>query len=155
MTSWLACQGDNNLDHLPALKLAPHYAEGWTAFVEGCMRHSSYAAVDHTGSLCHAQVTKLHHGLEEAINTNTQLLADSSARQVELKAKEDELAGLRVEILKVIKVGLATAAVQRSCPATASQALNPMQSQGPPVTWLSELLPAASTLEGRHRVNQC
>jgi len=50
------------------------------------------------------QVTKLHHDLEEAIHTNTQLLADSSARQVELRSKEDELAGLRVEILKVIKV---------------------------------------------------
>lgn len=49
-------------------------------------------------------MTKLHHDLEEAIHTNTQLLADSSARQVELKGKEDELAGLRVEILKVIKV---------------------------------------------------
>lgn len=52
------------------------------------------------------QVTKLHHDLEEAIHTNTQLLADSSARQVELKGKEEELAGLRVEILKVIKVRL-------------------------------------------------
>lgn len=50
------------------------------------------------------KVTKLHHDLEEAIHTNTQLLADSSARQVELRSKEDELAGLRVEILKVIKV---------------------------------------------------
>lgn len=52
------------------------------------------------------QVSKLHHDLEEAIHTNTQLLADSSARQVELKSKEEELAGLRVEILKVIKVSL-------------------------------------------------
>jgi hypothetical protein len=51
------------------------------------------------------QVTKLHHDLEEAIHTNTQLLADSSARQVELRSKEEELAGLKVEILKVIKVG--------------------------------------------------
>jgi hypothetical protein len=50
------------------------------------------------------QVTKLHHDLEEAIHTNTQLLADSSARQVELRSKEEELAGLKVEILKVIKV---------------------------------------------------
>lgn len=52
------------------------------------------------------QVSKLHHDLEEAIHTNTQLLADSSACQVELKSKEEELAGLRVEILKVIKVSL-------------------------------------------------
>lgn len=52
------------------------------------------------------QVSKLHHDLEEAIHTNTQLLADSSARQVELKAKEDELAALRVDITKVIKVCL-------------------------------------------------
>lgn len=56
------------------------------------------------GCCCCLQVTKLHHDLEEAIHTNTQLLADSSARQVELKSKEDELTGLRVEILKVIKV---------------------------------------------------
>lgn len=53
---------------------------------------------------CAGQVTKLHHDLEEAIHTNSQLLADSSARQVELRSKEEELAGLRVEILKVIKV---------------------------------------------------
>jgi hypothetical protein len=52
------------------------------------------------------QVSKLHHDLEEAIHTNTQLLADSSARQVELKSKDEELAGLRVEMLKVIKVNL-------------------------------------------------
>lgn len=56
------------------------------------------------GHRCFVQVSKLHHDLEEAIHTNTQLLADSSAHQVELKAKEEELTGLRVEILKVIKV---------------------------------------------------
>lgn len=51
------------------------------------------------------QVSKLHHDLEEAVHTNTQLLADSSAKQVELKGKEDELAALRVEMAKVVKVG--------------------------------------------------
>jgi hypothetical protein len=61
-------------------------------------------AAPEKGSRVCMQVTKLHHDLEEAIHTNTQLLADSSARQVELKGKEEELAGLRVEILKVIKV---------------------------------------------------
>jgi hypothetical protein len=61
------------------------------------------------------QVTKLHHDLEEAIHTNTQLLADSSACQVELKGKEDELAALRVEILKVIKVRAQGICASRCC----------------------------------------
>jgi hypothetical protein len=49
-------------------------------------------------------VSKLHHDLEEAVHTNTQLLADSSSRQVELRGKEEELAALRVEMAKVVKV---------------------------------------------------
>ena len=42
------------------------------------------------------QVGRLHHTLEEHIHANTQLLADNSQRQVEIKAKEDEIRALRV-----------------------------------------------------------
>lgn len=59
--------------------------------------------------MCNLQVSKLHHDLEEAIHTNTQLLAESSAKQVELRSKEEELAALRVEMGKVVKVGAAGA----------------------------------------------
>ena len=38
------------------------------------------------------KVQKLHHDLEEQIHTNTQLLAENSQKQVELKVKEDEIA---------------------------------------------------------------
>jgi hypothetical protein len=61
-----------------------------------------------TGCCCCyvCQVSKLHHDLEEAVHTNTQLLADSSSKQVELRGKEEELAALRVEMAKVVKVRL-------------------------------------------------
>jgi hypothetical protein len=39
---------------------------------------------------------RLHHSLQEHIHSNTQLLADNSQRQVEIKAKEDEIRLLRV-----------------------------------------------------------
>lgn len=42
------------------------------------------------------KVARLHHTLEEHVHTNTQLLADNSQRQVEIKAKEDEIRALRV-----------------------------------------------------------
>lgn len=42
------------------------------------------------------KVGRLHHTLEEHVHTNTQLLADNSQRQVEIKAKEDEIRALRV-----------------------------------------------------------
>ena len=41
------------------------------------------------------KVQKLHHDLEEQIHTNTQLLAENSQKQVELKVKEDEIAQVR------------------------------------------------------------
>mmetsp|Transcript_23941 Transcript_23941/g.66472 ORF Transcript_23941/g.66472 Transcript_23941/m.66472 type:complete len:870 (+) Transcript_23941:229-2838(+) len=47
---------------------------------------------------------KLHHDLEEQIHTNTQLLAENSQRQVELKVKEDEIAQIKVEATRVNKV---------------------------------------------------
>ena len=42
------------------------------------------------------KAARLHHTLEEHIHSNTQLLADNSQRQVEIKQKEDEIRALRV-----------------------------------------------------------
>ena len=47
---------------------------------------------------------KLHHDLEDQIHTNTQLLAENSQRQVELKVKEDEIAQIKVEATRVNKI---------------------------------------------------
>ena len=43
------------------------------------------------------KVVKLHHDLEEQIHTNTQLLAENSQKQVELKNKDDDINKLKVE----------------------------------------------------------
>ena len=50
------------------------------------------------------KVQKLHNDLEEQIHHNTQLLAENSQRQVELKGKEDELSQLRAEVQRVNKI---------------------------------------------------
>lgn len=50
------------------------------------------------------KVQKLHHDLEEQIHTNTQLLAENSQKQVELKVKEDEIAQIKSEAMRVNKV---------------------------------------------------
>ena len=42
------------------------------------------------------KVLKLHHDLEEQIHTNTQLLAENSQKQVELKTKDEGIAALKV-----------------------------------------------------------
>ena len=42
------------------------------------------------------KAARLHHSLEDHIHANTQLLADNSQRQVEIKGKEDEIRALRV-----------------------------------------------------------
>ena len=42
------------------------------------------------------KVQKLHRDLEEQIHTNTQLLAENSQKQVELKVKEDEIQSIKV-----------------------------------------------------------
>ena len=42
------------------------------------------------------KAARLHHTLEDHIHANTQLLADNSQRQVEIKGKEDEIRALRV-----------------------------------------------------------
>jgi hypothetical protein len=50
------------------------------------------------------KVQKLHHDLEEQIHTNTQLLAENSQKQVELKVKEDEIAQIKAEAMRVNKL---------------------------------------------------
>ncbi|KAI8476303.1 MAG: flagellar associated protein [Monoraphidium minutum] len=50
------------------------------------------------------KVVKLHHDLEEQVHHNSQLMADNGARQVEIKAREDELAAVRAEVARVNKV---------------------------------------------------
>ncbi|GAX75026.1 hypothetical protein CEUSTIGMA_g2472.t1 [Chlamydomonas eustigma] len=55
------------------------------------------------------KVQKLHHDLEEQIHTNTQLLAENSQRQVELKVKEDEIAQIKAEAMRVNKLREQTA----------------------------------------------
>eukprot|EP00976_Prorocentrum_cordatum_P094246 1189719-Prorocentrum_minimum.AAC.1 len=46
------------------------------------------------------KVQKLHRDLEEQIHTNTQLLAENSQKQVELKVKEDEIQSIKVKSRK-------------------------------------------------------
>jgi chromosome segregation ATPase len=55
-------------------------------------------------NLLSEKTQKLHHDLEEQIHTNTQLLAENSQRQVELKVKEDEINQIKVEAARVNKV---------------------------------------------------
>lgn len=45
------------------------------------------------------KVQKLHHDLEDQIHTNTQLLAENSQKQVELKSKEDEINQIKVRFI--------------------------------------------------------
>eukprot|EP00882_Tetradesmus_deserticola_P031111 GHRQ01035164.1.p1 GENE.GHRQ01035164.1~~GHRQ01035164.1.p1 ORF type:complete len:612 (+),score=349.69 GHRQ01035164.1:203-1837(+) len=85
-------------------------AEEQVARLEGLLKEAkgSTDKVQKEFNALSEKVSKLHHDLEEAVHTNTQLLADSSSRQVELRGKEEELAGLRVEMAKVVKVKDAT-----------------------------------------------
>lgn len=53
-------------------------------------------------------MTKLHGDLEEQIHSNTQLLAENSQKQVELKLKEEEIAGIKQEAVRVNKLREAT-----------------------------------------------
>lgn len=48
------------------------------------------------------KVIKLHHDLEEQIHTNTQLLAENSQKQVELKMKDEEIERLKVKLRFVL-----------------------------------------------------
>ena len=45
---------------------------------------------------CVWQVHKIHRDLEEQLQINAQLLADNSQRQIDIQAKETEVASLRV-----------------------------------------------------------
>ena len=49
-------------------------------------------------------MTKLHHDLDEQVHVNTQLLAENSSKQVELKNKEEELAAAHAEVSRIVKV---------------------------------------------------
>uniref|UniRef100_A0A383VEV0 Cilia- and flagella-associated protein 58 central coiled coil domain-containing protein n=1 Tax=Tetradesmus obliquus TaxID=3088 RepID=A0A383VEV0_TETOB len=85
-------------------------AEEQVARLEGLVKEAKGATdkVQKEFNALSEKVSKLHHDLEEAVHTNTQLLADSSSKQVELRGKEEELAALRVEMAKVVKVKDAT-----------------------------------------------
>lgn len=53
------------------------------------------------GMVCHVphvcwQVHKIHRDLEEQLQINAQLLADNSQRQIDIQAKETEVANLKV-----------------------------------------------------------
>ena len=50
------------------------------------------------------QVIKLHSDLEEQIHANTQLLAENSQKQVELKIKDDEIQSVKAEVVRINKV---------------------------------------------------
>ncbi|KAI5082160.1 hypothetical protein GOP47_0001903 [Adiantum capillus-veneris] len=54
------------------------------------------------------KVTKLHSDLEEQIHANTQLLAENSQKQVELKIKDDEIQAVKAEIVRINKLREAT-----------------------------------------------
>lgn len=52
------------------------------------------------------QMEKLNAEMEEQISANTQLLADNSQKQVELKLKEEDIENLKEELVSVNKVPL-------------------------------------------------
>jgi hypothetical protein len=49
-------------------------------------------------------MTKLHHELDEQVHVNTQLLAENSSKQVELRNKEEELTAAHAEVARIVKV---------------------------------------------------
>ncbi len=74
--------------------------------LEGMLRDTKYASekVQKEYNQLNEKVQKLHHDLEEQIHTNTQLLADNSQKQVELRVKEDEIAQIKAEAARVNKL---------------------------------------------------
>ncbi|PNH05361.1 hypothetical protein TSOC_008387 [Tetrabaena socialis] len=74
--------------------------------LEQMLRESKLATekVQKEYNLLNEKMQKLHHDLEEQIHTNTQLLAENSAKQVELKVKEEEIAAIKSEALRVNKL---------------------------------------------------
>mmetsp|Transcript_12291 Transcript_12291/g.30037 ORF Transcript_12291/g.30037 Transcript_12291/m.30037 type:complete len:870 (-) Transcript_12291:348-2957(-) len=81
------------------------------ARLEGMLRDAKFASekVQKEYNQLNEKVQKLHHDLEEQIHTNTQLLAENSQKQVELKVKEDEIAQIKAEALRVNKLREAAA----------------------------------------------
>ncbi len=73
-----------------------------TSLMQGLLRESQLAneRLQKEYNVLTEKVARLHHTLEEHVHTNTQLLADNSQRQVEIKAKEDEIRALRVRRLQ-------------------------------------------------------
>eukprot|EP00775_Hariotina_reticulata_P010077 gene10077-10232_t len=102
----LKAQVDAKNNEVRAKQLDISGAEEQVARLEGLLKEAKSATdkVQKEYNALSEKVSKLHHDLEEAIHTNTQLLAEGSAKQVELRGKEEELGALRVEMNKVIKV---------------------------------------------------
>ncbi|KAF5837043.1 hypothetical protein DUNSADRAFT_4923 [Dunaliella salina] len=76
------------------------------ARLEGMMRDAKFSSekVQKEFNQLNEKVQKLHHDLEEQIHTNTQLLAENSQKQVELKVKEDEISQVKAEAMRVNKM---------------------------------------------------
>ncbi|KXZ47347.1 hypothetical protein GPECTOR_36g70 [Gonium pectorale] len=74
--------------------------------LEQMLRESKLATekVQKEYNMLNEKMQKLHHDLEEQIHTNTQLLAENSAKQVELKVKEEEIAAIKQEASRVNKL---------------------------------------------------
>ena len=49
-------------------------------------------------NLLNEKVQKLHHDLEDQIQTNTQLLAENSQKALELKQREEDIAAVKVPL---------------------------------------------------------
>eukprot|EP00873_Tetraselmis_striata_P013169 jgi/Tetstr1/433433/TSEL_022707.t1 len=81
-------------------------ADEQVAKLQGLLKeaHQNTEKVQKEYNLLSEKTQKLHHDLEEQIHTNTQLLAENSQRQVELKVKEDEINQIKVEAARVNKV---------------------------------------------------
>ncbi|KAG2443529.1 hypothetical protein HXX76_001881 [Chlamydomonas incerta] len=80
--------------------------EEQVAKLEQMVRDSKAATekVQKEYNLLNEKMQKLHHDLEEQIHTNTQLLAENSAKQVELKVKDEEIAAIKQEASRVNKL---------------------------------------------------
>lgn len=71
-------------------------------------------------NLLNEKVQKLHRDLEEQIHTNTQLLAENSQKQMELKMKEDETQQVKLEAHRTQKLREATLAKLKASEAAKS-----------------------------------
>eukprot|EP00887_Chlorella_sp_A99_P000486 scaffold17.g486.t1 len=90
---------------------AVQQSEEHVAKLQGLLRESQAAneRLQKEYNTLTERVARLHHTLEEHIHQNTQLLAENSQRQVEIKHKEDEIRALREEAAKASKVREQTA----------------------------------------------